>query len=210
VSSDRDLTARARIRDAAITLFAEKGIAAATIRDIAAEAGVSSGLLRHHFGSKEGLRDACDDYAIGELMRIKAPYVEGKGASDDYMFAAIQAAPLRLQSYIVRSSMDGSPTGEKLFDRMIEQAEQWVRNNPLLTTEDPAAYSAVLLSMTLGMYSMRDQISRVIGQDTRRPAGQARMILACLDILTQPMIDTGMADQARKALARLAETEESS
>ncbi|MGH3750942.1 MAG: helix-turn-helix domain-containing protein, partial [Micromonosporaceae bacterium] len=51
-----DLTARARIRDAALRLFAERGIGPATIRDIAKAAGVSSGLVRHHFGSKEALR----------------------------------------------------------------------------------------------------------------------------------------------------------
>jgi len=55
VSSPSDLTARARIREAAIELFADRGIEGATIRDIAEKAGVSSGLLRHHFGSKEGL-----------------------------------------------------------------------------------------------------------------------------------------------------------
>ena len=55
-----DLTARARIRDAALHEFGEKGYDGATIRGIAARAGVSSGLLRHHFGSKQELRDACD------------------------------------------------------------------------------------------------------------------------------------------------------
>lgn len=52
-----DLTARARIRDAALKHFTESGFAKATIRDIARTAGVSPGLVRHHFGSKEGLRE---------------------------------------------------------------------------------------------------------------------------------------------------------
>jgi AcrR family transcriptional regulator len=55
-----DLTARARIRHAAIRLFADRGIDGTTVRDIAREAGVSPGLLRHHFGSKEALRQVCD------------------------------------------------------------------------------------------------------------------------------------------------------
>ena len=69
--SPDDLTARARIRDAAIQLFAERGIAAATIRDIAQAAGVSSGLVRHHFGSKEALHDVCDAYAKERLDRLR-------------------------------------------------------------------------------------------------------------------------------------------
>ena len=69
--SAEDLTARARIRDAALRLFAERGMDGATIRDIARAAGVSAGLVRHHFGSKDGLRAACDSYALDQIMRIK-------------------------------------------------------------------------------------------------------------------------------------------
>ena len=47
-----DLTARARIRDAALVLFAERGTNSTTVRDIAKAAGVSGGLLRHHFGQR--------------------------------------------------------------------------------------------------------------------------------------------------------------
>jgi AcrR family transcriptional regulator len=62
--STEDLTARARIRDAAIRLFTERGMEKTSILDIAKEAGVSGGLIRHHFGSKDGLREACDTYVF--------------------------------------------------------------------------------------------------------------------------------------------------
>ena len=45
-------------------LFARRGAAAVTIRDIAAEAGVSPSLVIHHYGSKQGLREAVDNRAI--------------------------------------------------------------------------------------------------------------------------------------------------
>ena len=66
-----DLTARARIRDAALRLFAERGVEGATIREIAEAAGVSGGLVRHHFGSKDDLRAACDAFALDQVVRIK-------------------------------------------------------------------------------------------------------------------------------------------
>ena len=55
-----DLTARARIRDSAIVYFGRHGFQSATVRAIAADAGVSPALVIHHFGSKDGLREACD------------------------------------------------------------------------------------------------------------------------------------------------------
>ena len=59
-SSD-DLTTSARIRDAAIAQFGAHGFNTG-VRAIATAAGVSPGLVIHHFGSKDGLRKACDEY----------------------------------------------------------------------------------------------------------------------------------------------------
>lgn len=60
-----DLTARAVIRDQALRLFAEHGPEAVSLRRVAAEAGVSPGLVAHHFGSRAGLRQAVDDHVAG-------------------------------------------------------------------------------------------------------------------------------------------------
>jgi AcrR family transcriptional regulator len=45
--------------DAALRVFAEKGFAGASIRDIAKEVGVTEGLLYHYFESKEQLLNTC-------------------------------------------------------------------------------------------------------------------------------------------------------
>ena len=57
--------ARERIMTAAIDEFAEAGYEGATIRGIAARAGVDSALVHHHFGTKADLFGA----AIGAPMR---------------------------------------------------------------------------------------------------------------------------------------------
>jgi AcrR family transcriptional regulator len=44
-----------QIMDAALRVFAQKGFARATIKDIGHEAGVTSGLIYHYFESKEAL-----------------------------------------------------------------------------------------------------------------------------------------------------------
>ena len=53
--SGGDRTAKARIRDAAIECYAFHGDDC-TARMVAEKAGVSPGLVIHHFGSMEGLR----------------------------------------------------------------------------------------------------------------------------------------------------------
>lgn len=58
-TTHEDLTGRARLRDAAIESFAAAGFDE-SLRAIAIRAGVSAGLVRHHFGSKEKLRAECD------------------------------------------------------------------------------------------------------------------------------------------------------
>ena len=62
MSSDpADLTAVAAIRIAAMGLFAERGYAEVTVRQIASAAGVSPALVIHHYGSKENLRSVLEE-----------------------------------------------------------------------------------------------------------------------------------------------------
>ena len=201
MGSDQDLTARARIRDAAIALFAERGIDGATIRDIAQAAEVSSGLLRHHFGSKEGLRDACDEYAMAQLTTMQVRFTEMN------VLDRISPETLGLQRYLVRSTMDGSPAGAAMFDRMVDAGEQWLTTTSF-EVDDPRAFSAVIAAMKMSMFTMREPISRALGVDVGEPAGWARMVMASVEIFSHALVTPDQAEQARKALDRLTATEE--
>jgi AcrR family transcriptional regulator len=197
VSSDSDLTARARIRDAAIALFTERGIAGATIRDIAEAAGVSSGLLRHHFGSKEGLRDACDEFAMARIAQLQMAFTESQSLG-----GALAPDALALQQYTVRSLMDGSPRGSAMFEAAVQHGERWLAGTKL-ETSDPRAFVAVLGAMKLGMFLMRDQMTEALGEDVGELPGYLRMIRASLEIFSQPLLTPEQADEAMKALDRL-------
>ena len=67
-----DLTARARIRDSAFRLIATEGARGATLRAIAKEAGVSSPLVLHHFGSKQGVIEAVEEWVQTQLRASTA------------------------------------------------------------------------------------------------------------------------------------------
>jgi AcrR family transcriptional regulator len=201
-----DLTARARIRDAAIRLFADKGIAQATIRDIAQAAEVSSGLLRHHFGSKEGLREACDEFALERMAAIRAKMLQGGGLSDLAFVGSAQPEAMLLQRYLVRSTVDGAGPSA-MFERFVTQGEEWLADQPF-KVKDARTYVAVLCAMQMGAFLMRDQMSHVLGLDLDRPENHARVLRAMVEVFTQPLLDPEQADQAFTALDRLSTPEE--
>ena len=204
--SSEDLTARARIRDAAIDLFAERGFGQATVRDIAQAAGVSSGLLRHHFGSKDGLREACDEYAMARTAELRAAMLQDGRLSDHAFMGAVQPVAMRLQRYLVRSLVDNpSPA---VFQRMVEAGEDWLAGTDI-KTDDPKAYAAVIVAMQIGMFLLRDQIGRAIGTDLETPAGHLRMLSAAVDIFSQPLLTPEQTAQAQTALSRLLTDKES-
>lgn len=54
---------------ATITVVARSGLRALTYRAVAAEAGVSHGLVRHHFGTRDQLIAAALEFAVAESLR---------------------------------------------------------------------------------------------------------------------------------------------
>ncbi|GAB3807820.1 TetR/AcrR family transcriptional regulator [Micromonospora zhanjiangensis] len=197
-----DLTTRARIRDAAIRLFTERGIDAATVRDIAKEAGVSAGLIRHHFGSKEALRDACDSYAMDQVNQLrKQMFTDGRLADPLFLVSAYPQMAL-WREYLLRSMMDGSPAAGAMFDDMVAVGEDWLTEQPI-ESADPRAYSAVLVAMKVGVFLLREQLSRALGVDVDSPEGQARVTRAFVEIFSQPMINPQQAAQLGAALDQL-------
>lgn len=73
--ADGDATRR-RILAAARALVAERGIDGTSTRDVAEAAGVNVATLHHHFGSKDGLHQACIDDMYGELAMLSAGFAE--------------------------------------------------------------------------------------------------------------------------------------
>jgi AcrR family transcriptional regulator len=86
---------RARILQAASTLFAERGFAGASTHEIAAAAGVNQALVRYHFGTKEALWQEVIETGLAELARTletagPAPELEPRAAA---LFAALSRNP---------------------------------------------------------------------------------------------------------------------
>lgn len=76
-------------------LVAEGGAAAATVRAIAARAGVTPGLIRHYFGSKDDLTRAAYRALIDGMTDRGLDALEGVGAAPEERLAAFVATSLR-------------------------------------------------------------------------------------------------------------------
>lgn len=201
---ESDLTGRARIRDAALAVFAERGEKGATIRAIAARAGVSPPLVQHHFGTKAGLRAACDAYALEYLRaEVAAGIDEARLADPAFTAEALRAGP-SVSRYLVRALVDASPGSEALFDELVAITE------PYLRTQDPdlpvRAKAAVLVAMKLGVSAFAPQLSRVLGLPIHSPAGTALSGRAELEILNPDLTDPTIFDRARQGLTGLGPT----
>jgi AcrR family transcriptional regulator len=71
--SERRAQTRARLLDAARSVFAERGYHAASLDLVSERAGCTKGALYHHFGSKEGLLLALlDQQVAGRLAQARA------------------------------------------------------------------------------------------------------------------------------------------
>ena len=198
-----DLTARARIRDAALRLFADRGIEGASIRDIAKAAGVSGGLVRHHFGSKEELRAACDAYALDRMMRIKEQAVLGGQLANPGFLPATHPTVLLMYRYLARAMVDGSKAAASMFDDMVELAEQWLGRHQPGHSQDPKAYAAVLVTMQTGLLALHEHLSRALGVDILSPEGHLRMSKALVDFYSHPLLGPELAAQARAAFEQV-------
>ena len=198
-----DLTARARIRDAAIRLFAERGIDGTTVRDIAKEAGVSPGLLRHHFGSKEALREACDAYALDRLVKIKEELVFDQKPISPSFFPSVHPQVVLLWKYLTRALLDSSPAAAAMFDDMVVLTEQWMDKMAPGFTDDPRAFAAVLVGMQAGLMAMHEHVSRALGVDMFTTQGHTRVAGAQFTFYTRPLLDAELIEKMTALMASL-------
>src|SRR5690625_590578 len=185
-----DLTTRARIRDAALVHFAERGIKGATMRGIAESAGVSLGLVQHHFGSKEALRQACDDAVVEAFHGRLARGVTEDTLGEVGFLTDLYASSGPLLRYLARALVDSPPDtssgAASVFDELTAGAEEflshtWPDRFPpgSARVRDAASVMAAMHSGTVVLHS---HLARRLGVDPLEPEHAPRIGLAILDL----------------------------
>lgn len=198
-----DLTARARIRDAAIRTFAEAGMTA-SLRSIAAEAGVSAALILHHFGSRDGLRQACDQHVHTEVVRAKGAVLgrQGAGAALLAELAGVEGYAA-LVGYALRVVQAGDAWAAEFVEGMVQDTLEYFGDGEASGTVRPSRWpeprARMLVHFSLGSLLLNiptpdgrldlATLPGVLRAYTERFAGPA------LELYTEPLLtDSSLFD----------------
>jgi TetR/AcrR family transcriptional regulator, regulator of cefoperazone and chloramphenicol sensitivity len=206
-----DLTARARIIDAALSCFAERGARAASMKAIAETAGVSVGLVQHHFKTKDNLRKACDDRVL-DVLRLKTANAHPGGQITDPGFlGSLYDAALPIMPYVARAALEDDERAALLFDEVANLTarfltDQWPERFPE-GAERTRAAAAVMLALNMSTVVLHHQLVRLIGLDADEPIPSVRIGIATLDVYRAmgDFLDSPFGEQFREAVDRYQE-----
>lgn len=204
-----DRSARERILDAAVARFAEHGADGTSLKVIAEDAEVSAALIVHHFGSKQGLRDACDAHVLGAIRE------QLRSASDEGIALDVIEALRRRQRrhastlpYLARALAEGGPSVIELVDELAEDTvramEQGVAAGTYVPADHPRERALVMLIWSLGALTLHDHVNRLLDADL---AGEPTALLPYLrgatELLTNGLFSREFGDNVQDAVTRL-------
>lgn len=198
-----DLTARARIRNAALAEFAEHGIRGGTMRRIAERAGVSLALVQYHFTNKEGLQRACDEYVLEFGRTMLQQGVEDERLSDPEFIESTHRASEPILGYLARILTEPGGAAESLFDELVAATEPHLSGSA-----DPRTDAAMFVTMRLGPFILHRHLERSLGVNVLRASGMRRVDASLLRIVSSEIFGADLADQARKGLREPPEPEQ--
>jgi len=204
-----DSTTRARIRDAAVLLFGRGGYDATSLRAIAQAAGVSAGLVIHHFGSKEQLRAACDEHIVAAVLGRKESLAGSDLAATMQRWLADVDSYRPNLDYLSRMITDGSDAGDRLFDSLVERTEQMLDDGEsagVMTESSDQRMRAVLVaSYGLVPLIFERHIGRALGEPGLSEGAVRRMTIPTLELYTHGLYASeATLEAARQALGRSA------
>jgi TetR/AcrR family transcriptional regulator, regulator of cefoperazone and chloramphenicol sensitivity len=192
---ERDLTAEARIRNAALEGFARDGVAATTVRDVARAAKVSPGLVQHHFKTKEALEEAVNEYVVQVAVEASAELEQRTEKADtEELFRAMGEQVVALVTehraallYVIRSAAAGERAGLEIFDGFLglvnRHVERLDEQGTLRQDVDRLWVGLQVVIMDLGTVLLEPAINRHLEGTLRDPEELERWRVATTEML---------------------------
>ena len=191
--AEQDLETRARLLNAAARLFAERGFARVTVRDICLGARANVAAINYHFGGKQGLYTAVMESAIATMQATTdAARAAGEGRSAEerlraYVRVFVQrlmglGRDTRIHQLMMREIADPSPALDMVAERVLKPRMEYLYGTigelMGLPADDPRVVRCAL--------SVQSQFhalvwSEVLPAATAPPAEGARALEAVAD-----------------------------
>ncbi len=176
--------ARDRLIKVSMGLFAERGFDGVTVRDIATAAGVSVGLINHHFGSKDGLREAVDRYflgqfeealTVGDARAAVSSVGDRTDAGLDQITEWVEGWIGRhiedwdaSKAYMRRALLEGNDWGASLFERFYQVARTTVDrmdvSSHIRADVDRLWLPFLIMYLEVGTLLLEPYVERILGK----------------------------------------------
>lgn len=202
-------TGAERILDAAIDLFGEHGFRGTPLKAIAAEANVSQALIVHHYGTKNGLRAACDAH-VAHLVRVrKEETIDAEQQFDPFSALHRIQDSRPLLRYLTRALTEGGQGTSDLVDDIIDDAVAYLTQGEesglIKSSAVPRDRAALLVIWSLGALTLHEQVRRLFGTDflaaSTPPEDLHRYLRPAIELYTQGLVQPGSFDRLTEALA---------
>ena len=185
LSRTSERSTRDTLLASAIELFAQRGPASVSIRDVARHAGLNHGLLHRHFGSKDALIAEAIDVGVGSLM----PGALAPGGFDiDQVVEVMHDDPIPAR-LIARTVVDGIDIGSvraryPVMDGLLALARRVPAESRPSGATDPRIAAVAAASMVAGSviwgpslqdaWGFHDEVRSAMADLTRHLLGVTR------------------------------------
>ncbi len=209
-SQTSDITAHARIRNAALKLFAEQGASATSVRALAKAAGVSPGLVQHHFKTKAELQAALEGYVLEKVVELAKICLAQSDHPGEFVVGWLIASFVQSNSdginYARRAMLEDGAFGRRLFDQVILACrllmEQFVKDGILRENLDMEWASLNAMLMIVGPVLFEPIMNRHLDRALRTDEGMARWDAACNDLLSQGYYSAEMQKATKRQASK--------
>jgi len=160
---------------AAFKLFSKRGFHQVNLNDIADRAGVSIGLIRHYYGSKEGLIDTCTEVVMERLQEIFSRILDDGGPSEGTAFLdhltqrTIEAftGNVTLLRYLRQLTIENTAAANEAFKAYFQFVQQELNRleaaGHLRGDANKVWLTFNIIFVQLGPVFLSDQIEAIIG-----------------------------------------------
>lgn len=181
-------TTRERILDAAEQVFAEKGLGAAPVRDIAGRVGLNPASLYNHFAGKEELYEAVLERGLTPVLEMLSDLLAGERTRDreeraiDRVVMHFASSP-NLAKLIHYETLAGGERLARIAARWFEpvyqrgiEVLQASRAAELWPPEEQPLLLLAFQNLIVGYFAMAPLVRQVFGVDPLSEEGLARQM----------------------------------